>query len=390
MASFDFDKLINRKQSSSVKWDLLKELYGESDLLPMWVADMDFEPPTAVTEAIKERVEHGIFGYTYTPKTTNQTIKNWLYNRHSWDIRQSSIVYHSGVVPAIATCIQAFTKPGDSIIVHAPVYRPFFDLIEKNKRIPVFSPLLLENNQFYIDFDDFEQKLQQGAKLFILCNPHNPGGRVWTKEELTKIADLCRQYDCLILSDEIHSDLVYKPNRHIPIVSLHEDYEDFIITCIAPTKTFNLAGLQASAIIIPNKELRNTFKNAQAQQGMGMINIFGIVGMEAAYQHGEQWLEALLDYIAENIQLVKEYIGEHLPQISVMEPEGTYLIWLDCRKLGLSDKEIQERLVKKGKLALEPGSKFGQGGEGFVRINLACPHETVMDGLQRLKRAFTD
>ena len=389
MNTYDFNNVIQRKQTSSVKWDSLKSVYGESDLLPMWVADMDFEPPQEVRTAIAERLNHGIFGYTYTPDSTAQSIQDWLSSRHGWQVNLSWIIYNSGVVPTIAACIAAYTKPGDKIMVQTPVYRPFFDLVEKNERTPIYAPLLLKENRFEIDFQDFEAHLQEGVKMFILCNPHNPGGRVWKQEELKKIAELCKQYHCLIVSDEIHSDLVYKPNTHIPIVSIDESYQDFIITCIAPSKTFNLAGLQASAVLIPNVQLRTKFQRTQQRQGFFHLNLFGTVSMEAAYRYGKQWLDELLEYLERNIKTAKGFIHEQLPQIKVMEPEGTYLLWLNCRALHLSDEEIRERLVVKGKLGLESGTKFGKGGEGFVRMNLACPRETVIEGLERLKKAFS-
>lgn len=388
MSTYQFDKLIDRKNTFSVKWDLVDSIYGKKDLLPMWVADMDFEPPKEVKEAILARMEHGIFGYTFTPPATSEVIRDWLKESHGWKINPSWVVYHAGIVPAIATGIQTFTQPGDKVMVHSPVYTPFFDLINKNERVPVFSQLLIDNGRYEIDFADFEKQLQSGVKLFILCNPHNPSGRVWLREELVRIAELCKKYNCLIISDEIHSDLVFKPNRHIPISSIDEGYKDFIITCVAPSKTFNLAGLSASAVIIPNLELRSQFQKAQGKQGLGMLNTFGIIGMEAAYRYGRPWLEALLDYLAGNINLVKQFVGENLPAISVMEPEGTYLVWLNLRGLQLSDEEIKRRLLEKGKLALEFGPKYGQGGEGFVRMNIACPRETLIDGLKRLKKAF--
>ncbi len=261
-------------------------------------------------------------------------------------------------------------------------------MIKKNNRVVINSPLTLTNNSYVIDFFDFEEKLKMGVKLFLLCNPHNPSGRVWRKEELQKIGELCYQYNCLILSDEIHSDLIFSPNTHIPIASLDEKWKDLVITCIAPTKTFNLAGLQASAVIIPNKQHRTAFEMVQARQGFHSLSTFGFIGMEAAYRYGEQWLEELLEYLHENIQITRNFIEEHLPSIKMMEPEGTYLIWLNCRNLGLNDHQIRDQLLNKGKLALEPGTKYGQGGEGFVRMNIACPREILLDGLERLKRAF--
>lgn len=384
LAPNEFHKVINRSNTASVKWEMTKLVYGKEDLLPMWVADMDFTPPQKVTEAIKNRVEHGIFGYTYTPATTGEAIKDWLKRRHNWEIETSWIQYSPGVVPSISTVILALTEPGDKIMLQSPVYTPFFTMVEKNDRIVVNAPLTLEEHRFEIDFEVFEQSLQQGVKLFLLCNPHNPGGRVWTKDELLRIGELCLKYNCLILSDEIHSDLIFKPAKHVPIASLSKELGQNVITCVAPSKTFNLAGLQASAIITANERIRVAISRVQQQQGAFSLNVFGTVAMEAAYVYGEDWLESLLTYVKENVAIAKRYIEEKLPKLSVMEPEGTYLLWIDCRELGLTDKEIQDRLLTIGKLALEPGNKYGPGGEGFVRMNLACPQEILLEGLKRL------
>ena len=384
-----FDERIERLNTSSVKWERTKEVFGTDDVLPMWVADMDFRPPQEVTEALKERIDHGIFGYTFIPPSTYEAITEWQKKRNGWDVHSSWVLFCSGVVPAIGVAIQSFTEPGDKVLLQSPVYTPFFEMVKVNGREVVNSPLVLKEGRYEIDFTSFEQALKQGCKLFLLCNPHNPGGRSWTKEELLQIGELCKKYDCLIVSDEIHSDLVYKNRKHIPIAFLNEDLANRTITCIAPSKTFNLAGLQASALIIKNENLRDKFNHILKQQGFFTLNLFGIVGMETAYRYGESWLNQLLDYLQGNKELVQNYLAENLPQIKYMDPDGTYLLWLDCRNLGLGDKEIRKQLLEKGKLALEPGTKYGPGGEGFVRMNIACPRETLNDGLERLKRAFT-
>lgn len=386
--TYDFHRVIDRQHTASVKWELTKELFGSSDLLPMWVADMDFQPPHEVTEAIKARSDHGIYGYTYVPTSVAESIQLWVKNRHNWHINRSWLLYNTGVVPSISVAIQAFTEPGDKVMIQSPIYTPFFDMIEKNNRVVSNSPLQNINNRFEFNLEDMEEKLKEGVKLFLLCNPHNPGGRVWSEEELRAVAELCYKYDCLIVSDEIHSDLVFKPSRHIPIASLEKKYEEMILTCVAPSKTFNLAGLQASAIIIPNEKLRDRFKAVQEKQGFFTLNTFGIIGMESAYRHGEGWLDQLLIYLKENVEVTKKYIEDHIPEITMMNPEGTYLIWLDCRNFQLSDEELKNALISKGKLALEQGVKYGPGGEGFVRMNIACSREILLDGLERLKKAF--
>ncbi|MDQ0270895.1 MalY/PatB family protein [Cytobacillus purgationiresistens] len=388
MGKHNFHEKIERANSSSVKWGLTQTMFGEADILPMWVADMDFKPTVEVAEAIQQRMEHGIYGYTFAPLSLSEAIRDWVKTRHDWEITLSSIIYNSGVVPSIAAAIQTYTSEGDAIMIQTPVYTPFFEMIKKNNRTVVSSPLKLEDGRYQMDFDDFENKLKEGVKLFLLCNPHNPSGRVWNENELKKIGYLCHKYNCLILADEIHSDLIFKPNRHVSIASLDEKFADITITCIAPTKTFNLAGLQASALIIPNEELRTQFQDFQGRQGFFNLSIFGLIGMETAYRYGAEWLDELLVYLKNNIDTLNEFVERDIPNISVMEPDGTYLVWIDCRELRLSDEEIQERLIKRGKLGLEPGPKYGPGGEGFVRMNIACPHEVLLDGLARLKKAF--
>jgi cysteine-S-conjugate beta-lyase len=388
MSKNDFDKFFDRTGTASVKWEATKQIYGADDLLPMWVADMDFKPPVEVIEAIKKRADHAIFGYTFTPPSTAEAIQNWMKERHQWEIDTAWIEYAQGVVPAISTVIRALTEPGDNVLLTSPVYTPFFNMIEKNGRSVANAPLEIRDGRFEIQFDLFEEQLKQGVKLFLLCNPHNPGGRVWSREELLKIGELCLQYNCIILSDEIHSDLIFKPAVHVPIASLSKELQQNVITCIAPSKTFNIAGLKSSAMIIPNKVWMGKIKTLHMQQGTYSLNLFGIVAMEAAYRYGAEWLEELLNYISANMAAAKKFISENIPGISVMDPDGTYLLWLDCRKLGLSDKEINERLISKGKIALEPGAKYGPGGEGFLRMNLGCSKETLDEGLKRLKRAF--
>lgn len=389
MTKYNFDRYIERKHTASMKWGLTKNLFGSDDVLPMWVADMDFEAPPEVIEAIRKRAEHGIFGYSYVPSSAGETFKDWLEKRHGWKIDTSWILYTPGVVPAISMAIQALTEPGDKVLVQPPVYTPFFNMIKNNDRVVVHSPLIIKGNRFHIDMEDFEAKLKTGVKLFLLCNPHNPGGRVWTKEELRTMAELCLKYEVIIVSDEIHSDLIYKPHKHVPIASLDERIGDQTVTFMAPSKTFNLAGLQASTVIIKNERMRRAFQTVQTRLGITSLNLFAAIGLENAYLYGEEWLEELLDYLYENIMISKDFIEREIPGISVMIPDATYLIWLDCRKLGLSDREIWNALTKKGKLGLEPGPKYGPGGEGFLRMNIGCSRKVLMEGLYRLRKAFS-
>ncbi|WP_110113737.1 MalY/PatB family protein [Bacillus sp. CGMCC 1.16541] len=388
MTHYLFDEVINRKQTQSVKWDKTETFFGSADVLPLWVADMDFLAPPHVLDALQERVKHGVFGYTAASSETSDALIQWLYKKHQWKVQEESIIYSPGIVFAISMAIQAFTKQGDQVLIQSPVYTPFFEMVKLNERQVVENSLFLKDGHYEIDFADLEQKLANNVTLMILCNPHNPVGRVWTKEELTKITKLCTKHNVLLLSDEIHSDLIYPPYQHIPISSLSEEVSDRIITCVAPSKTFNIPGLQASAIIIPNEELREAYNKQQQKQGFFTLNTFGIVAMEAAYRYGESWLNELLLYLKENVTLVETFIEENLPSLDVIKPEGTYLMWIDCRNLNLTDEQMNDLLLKKGKVAVELGTKYGENGSGFIRLNIACPRSTLLDGLHRIKTAL--
>ncbi|OKL35558.1 MalY/PatB family protein [Domibacillus mangrovi] len=382
-----FDEVIERRGTNAVKWDALNEVFGKDDVLPMWVADMDFKAPDAVIEAVQKEAAHGIYGYTLVPDSTRESIVTWMSVRHNWDIQKEWLLFNHGVVPSIGAAIEALTGTGDAVIVQPPVYNPFFDMVEKNDRKLVHSELILRDNRYEMDFTDIEEKIiSEKAKMFVLCSPHNPGGRVWTKDELTQLADICRKHGVYIISDEIHSDLTRAPHKHVPIGSLSEEYAAYIVTLIAPSKTFNLAGLQASALIIPNKAVRTKFQKVFARQGAFTLNQLGIAAMEAAYRYGHEWLDEAIDYIQKNNRLVKKYVEAEIPELTVMEPEGSYLVWIDCRKLGLSDKELLALFLDSG-IALGNGGKYGPGGEGFMRINVACPRSLVQDGVERMKKA---
>jgi cystathionine beta-lyase len=355
----------------------------------MWVADMDFAAPAAVKEAVKKQIEHGVYGYTGIPASMKEAIQLWMKNRHGWEIETDWLLFNHGVVPSLGTAIQAFTEKGDSVLLQSPVYTPFFNMIERNERKVVNSQLVWKGNSYEIDFDDLENKItSQNVKLFLLCSPHNPGGRVWTKAELTKLAEICGQHNVIIVSDEIHSDLTADPYPHTPIAAIREEFKDFIVTCIAPSKTFNLAGLQSSSMIVPNKKLRTRLAEIQGQQGFSSLNMLAVTATEAAYREGGPWLDEAIEYIRGNIHLVTEFIEKELPKLHVMKPEGSYLIWIDCRSLGLSDEELMRKILHDGKLALGKGSQYRAGGEGFMRMNVACPRSLVEEGLARLKKAL--
>lgn len=385
-----FDESLNRKNTSSLKWDALQTIYGIEDLLPMWVADMDFPAPPFVQEALIERIKHPVFGYTIAPPSVYSHITDWVQTRHSWEITKDQITFSPGVVSSIGTAIQALTKPNDRILIQSPVYMPFFEMVKRNGREVVLNELQLVDNRYTIDFTDFEEKIKNDVKLFLLCSPHNPGGRVWTKAELQKMSELCLQYNVTIVSDEIHADLTHSSYQHVPTASLNPAVADNTITFMAPSKTFNLAGLQASYIITNNKKLQLAFKRVQEAQGFHGLNTFALTAMDAAYREGGQWLDELLAYIEANIQIAESFIANEIPTLSCMHPEASYLLWIDCRGLGLTNQQIQDALLQKGKLALEPGKKYGPGGEGFVRMNVGCPRSVLLDGLNRLKLAFTN
>ncbi|PLT30352.1 MalY/PatB family protein [Peribacillus deserti] len=389
MLDIAFDQVIVRKNTSCLKWDLVGERFGDKELLPMWVADMDFPSPPEVTEALEARIKHPVFGYTSPSKELYNSITLWMEKRHNWKIDTSWITFSAGVVSALAASIQALTEPGDGVLVQSPVYAPFYNMVIKNDRTLVNNELILENGRYVIDFEDFEEKLKSGVKLFLFCSPHNPGGRVWTKDELKTIGELCRRYNVVIISDEIHSDLALSPNRHTPLASISPEIADITITAMAPSKTFNIAGLQASVVISENKELLQKFNDVHDRRGFDGLNIFALTAMEAAYTSGSYWLDSILAYIKDNAEYAMSYISRELPGLSCMMPQASFLLWINCSSLGMTDKELNERLTKKGKLALDPGTKFGPGGEGFVRMNIGCPREILEDGLHRLKTALT-
>lgn len=384
---YDFDKIINRESTANIKYDLRNKIFGKSDVLPMWVADMDFETPDFIKDAIIKRSEHSIYGYSFRTKSYYQSISNWVKKRHNWDVDSKWIVYSPGIVPALNFSTLAYTKEGDSIIVQPPVYFPFFSAVTDNKRIQLNNKLLFENNRYVIDFDDFEQKAKK-ASMFFLSSPHNPVGRVWTKEELIKLGEICVRNNVIIISDEIHSDLVLPGHKHIPMASLSDKIANITITCIAPSKTFNIAGLATSSVIISNKVLRDKFEHIINRLHLSNGNIFGAVASEAGYTYGAKWVDALLVYLKNNFTKVEDILRDTNSRIKLVKAEATYLGWLDFNDTGYNDKEIRELLINKARLGLSPGSVFGLGGKGFQRINLAAPHTVVVDAMERLTSTF--
>ncbi|WP_281976040.1 MalY/PatB family protein [Halobacillus litoralis] len=380
-----FNQFISRKGTRSVKWDMAEELYQDKDVLPMWVADMDFKTPEAVTNALMERVEHGIFGYTLPDRLVKNQITEWLSKRHGWEIDPEWITYSPGVIPSLHMIIQSLTDIGDHVIIQTPVYPPFYSVIKDHGRHVVKNPLVLKDNRYEIDFDDFERKIKEnGVTLFILCNPHNPVGRVWTKEELKRLSDICEKHSVKIVADEIHADLIFSGHKHTPIASLSEPINQLTITCLSPTKTFNLAGLQTSYVVTADASIKKKLDKQFHNQGMMMLNTLGITAMEAAYEHGEEWLEELNEVLESHRDYVMERIHSETSLLKVFPAEGTYLLWIDCRGLQMNQKELKSFMQKKAKVGLNDGVSFGDEGKGFMRLNIAAPKSTLEEGVSRI------
>ncbi len=384
MKTFDFDKMIDRRGTNSEKWDGLEKRFGANDLVSMWVADMDFEAPPCVKETIKSRAEHGIFGYTEQNDKYYDSITRWVARRHGWNIQNKWICNTPGVVPALSMALMAFTQPGDSVIIQPPVYYPFFSVIGGRGRKIVENPLIFNRGKFHMDLDDLRSKIDSDVKALFLCSPHNPVGRVWTRDELEKLSEICIENEILVISDEIHSDIVFEGNRHIPLASISEEIAERTITCISPSKTFNIAGLSTSAAIIPDKKTRENFKKVLDFLHLGEGNLFGTFALEAAYNGGEPWLNELLLYLQGNLEYLDNFCKERLPGVSLIYPEGTYVPFLDFRTLELSGEELQDLLIRKAKVALDGGYWFGTGGEGFARINIATPRMILKEGLENI------
>ena len=385
----NFDEIIDRKNTSCLKYDFAAERGYPADILPFWVADMDFRAPAPVIAAIKERADHGIFGYTQVKDDYFAVLENWFRTRHNWTIERRDLIVTPGVVFAVAAAIRAFTNPNDSVLIQPPVYYPFANMIRQNDRTLIDNPLHLRNGHYEIDFEDFEQKIiAHKIKLFILCSPHNPVGRVWTRAELEQLAAICLRHNIIVVADEIHEEFVRPGFRHIPFASLSEDAAAITVTCTSPSKTFNLAGLQISNIFIRNEELRRRFKEELSRTGYDEPNTLGLAGAKAAYEHGVAWHTQLLAYLEENHVRAKEFIATHLPKVKLIEPEGTYLLWLDFSAYGLTDEVLNEKIIRDAHLWLDDGPIFGAGGSGFQRINIACPWATLEQGLKNLAVAF--
>jgi cystathionine beta-lyase len=400
---YDCDREINRKDTQSAKWGVIQDpdnpsrwhatddYYGEDRVLPLWVADMDFPAPQPVVDALVRRAQHGIYGYTIRTDSYDRAVAAWMKRRHGWEIDTGWIVSTPGVVPAVNFLVQTFVEPGERVLLQRPVYYPFFNAIENNGAEIVSSSLILKDGRYEMDFDDFEKKASDPAvTFFILCSPHNPVGRVWTREELTRVGEICLKHRVLVVADEIHADLIYRGVTFTPFAGISEAMAQNTVVCTAPSKTFNLAGLHTSNIIIPNTTLRRRFQRTLDRCGMGKwANPFGVLACETAYREGEPWLEQVMAYIEGNLDFLQAFIDTQLPGVRVIRPEGTYLVWLDCRELGLDNRALKRLMLEKSRIFPDEGFIFGPEGDGFERINIACPRSILKDALTRVRKAVT-
>jgi cystathionine beta-lyase len=384
---WNFDEIINREGTDCIKYDWRSEIFGKADVIPMWVADMDFRTPSFVTDAISERLKHEILGYSFRPDSYFDAFISWVSALHGWNIRREWIEFSPGVVPALNMCTLAYTDEGDEIIIQPPVYTPFHGAVKDHGRKLLYNNLKETAGGWVMDFEGLRKTITPATKMIIISNPHNPVGRAWQHAELAELVDICYTNGIVILSDEIHSDLVLPGNVHVPLASLSDRAAVISVTCMAPSKTFNLAGLSTSSMIIPDAGLREKYRKILVGLHLHLGNIFGNVASEAAYSKGSEWLSEMIRYIQGNIDLVIDYCHAHLPSIRPVKPEATYMMWLDCRQMGLSGKELHRFFIEKAGVGMNEGSAFGPGGEGFMRINLACPRSVVEKALKQIDRA---
>lgn len=391
--TYDFDQIRDRKKTNSVKWDLIQCIFGHNDVLPMWVADMDFPVAQPIVEALKKRAAHEFYGYTAAGADVVQSVVDRMWNKYTWKIKPEWIVFTPGVVPALNVAVRALTHPGDEIILQEPVYYPFFPAVTSSGCQIVNNELKLINGRYEMDYEDLENKFQPGIgiipvpkriKAMMVSNPHNPVGRLWSREELIRLGEISIKYGAVVISDEIHCELLFKGHQHTPFASISESFEQNCIVCMSPSKTFNLAGLEVSSIIIPNNKLRHLFTSTRG----GILpepNIFGFVAMDAAYRFGDEWLNQLLNYLQGNLDFLLQYVVERIPKIKVIKPQGTYLVWIDCRELGMDNRTLRNFMREKAKVGLDDGFLFGKSGSGFQRMNIACPRSILEESLKRIE-----
>ncbi|MCL1821751.1 MAG: PatB family C-S lyase [Prolixibacteraceae bacterium] len=385
---YNFDEEINRFGTDSFKYDMLPEFFGSSDVLPLWVADTDFKTPPFILEAIRKRLEHGILGYTFRGDEFFQSVIGWTKRRYDWEVERAWISFSPGVVSAISASIQAFTKPDDKIVIQPPVYSPFFECVTSLERILVENPLKMVNGRYCFDLEDLESKIDGDTKMLILCNPHNPGGMAWSRDELKALSDLCLRHEILVVSDEIHADLTYKGQRHTPFASLSDEAAQNSIVCMSPSKTFNVAGLSTSVVVIPNLRKFKTYEKTLATLHIQLGNILGNVALETAFNEGDEWLSQAMDYVGENYRYLEKVLTDELPKVKIMKPEATFLVWLDFREYGMDAETLNRFFIEEARVALNNGKQFGSEGEGFMRINIGCTRTTLQEALKRICKAF--
>ena len=387
MKTYNFDEIIDRTNTNCIKYDARTAFFGKDDLLPLWVADMDFRTPDFIVDAIKERVEKDIYGYTFRGESYNHAIVDWLMRRHNWSIKPEWISFSPGVVAGLTMAIEAFSEPGDGVIIQPPVYFPFFDSVKGSGRDLIENPLRIENGRYYFDLEDLKNKITPRTRLLLLSNPHNPGGMAWSEKELSELAQICIENKILIISDEIHSDLIFEGFRHTPLAGISEEISQNCVVCMAPSKTFNTAGLTTSFLVIPNKRHLAAYERVLRLPHLHMGNIFGTVALEAAYNFGDEWLAQLMTYLQANYALLEHFFNANIPEVKVMRPDATYLIWLDFSAFNLSDEDLNNQLINAG-VGLNRGIQFGKQGRGFMRINIGCPRSVLQEALLRIQKAF--
>ncbi|MDL2290054.1 PatB family C-S lyase [Paludibacteraceae bacterium OttesenSCG-928-F17] len=385
---YDFDKIIDRTGTDCTRLERCKEMFGTDDVLPLWIADMDFPTPDFVLNSVKARINHPILGYTLPSKKYNKTVANWLRKKHGWsDVKEEWIDFLPGIVPGLSFAIQIYTREGDEVIIQPPVYPPFLNVVNKNNRKLIFNPLIKTDEHFKMDFEDLEKKITSKTKMLILCNPHNPGGRVWGKETLTKLAEICGKHNIIIVSDEIHADMVLDGYNHTPLASVSEEAARITVTYMAPSKSFNMPGLITAYFVIPNPELRRKLAQFLDKNELVCGNIFAYQATMTVYEKGEEWLKQMLAYVQDNINFVKEYFEKHMPVIKPIIPQASFLIFLDCEGLGFNPEELRNFFIKEAKLGLNEGTSFGPGGEYCMRLNVACPRTILEQALSQLRKA---
>jgi len=383
---YDFDQIIDRSENLSTKYDERMRVFGTNDVIPLWIADMDFKTAQPIIDALTARAQEGIWGYTARPDSYFEAIANWQKRRNGWEIDRSLMSFSIGVVQTVSACVKLFTPEGGSVLVQSPVYNEFYDMTEAWGRTVLENRFVEENGKWRVDWADFEEKLQS-VDMFLLCSPHNPLGIVWTPEELRRMAELCMKYHVVMLSDEIHSDLIFHGKKHTPTATLSPEIANYVITAISGTKTFNLAGLHASTVVFPNRHMKRVFDNFWRCMDIHRNNAFSVTAMEVAFNEGEEWLEQLLPYISDNFDFVVDYCEKRIPKIKTFAPDATYLMWLDCRELGLDNDQLRQFMIEKAGLGLGDGRWYGRGLQGYMRLNAACPRSVLKKALEQLEAA---